>query len=66
MPLRTRRQQPALAAGMAARLRLWSRLWQRYASGEHLDVSGTDAVRALQARRRPFRPDAEDDHVWRF
>ena len=36
------------------RLRLWSHLWHRYASGDHLDVSGADALRAraaLAARR---------------
>jgi len=52
-------------SGVVARLRLWSQLWQRYASAAHLDVSGADALRAREASgRRAGRPPEWD--TWRL
>jgi len=48
-----------------ARLRLWSQLWHRYASGAHLDVSGQDALRAREAARRHVRRSPAQD-TWRL
>jgi hypothetical protein len=49
MSMRQRLDRPAAGSGVMTRLRLWSHLWHRYASGDHLDVSGADALRARAA-----------------
>ncbi len=51
MPSTTRPAHPARTAEVLTRLRLWSQLWHRYASGAHLDVSGADALRARDEGR---------------
>ena len=47
----TRPAHPARTSEVLTRLRLWSQLWHRYASGAHLDVSGADALRARDEGR---------------
>ncbi len=59
-----RHHHPAAPPGLVARLRLWSQLWHRYASGAHLDVTGADAVHAVAASRRAAR--YEGEHFWRL
>ncbi len=65
MAIDPRHDHPAGASGVVARLRLWSQLWNRYASGAHLDVSGGDALRARAASRRPAAAAGGDD-TWRL
>lgn len=52
MSIHHRLDHPAAASGVMTRLRLWAHLWHRYASGEHLEVSGADALRARAAGQR--------------
>jgi hypothetical protein len=58
MSTHQRLDHPAAASGVMTRLRLWSLLWQRYASGDHLDVSGGDALRARAAVAEQHGADA--------
>ncbi len=52
----TRPAHPARTSEVLTRLRLWSQLWHRYASGAHLDVSGADALRARDEGRSGASP----------